>query len=237
MGMAGPKQYKHIFFDLDNTLWDFDRNSRETLSELYDKFRLSELGIPSPEHFILKYQERNAMMWEQYRLGKIDKETLRDKRFEFTFWDLGIEAVETISKRISEAYVSSAPKRNHLFPDAVEVLNYLHKKYTLHIITNGFHEAQFVKLDGTGIRSFFKNIIISEHTGYKKPDINIFNYALRSAQAHAAECLMVGDGLEVDVLGALNAGWDAVYFNPRQDAHEESITFEITKLSELTSIL
>ncbi|MCX6274255.1 MAG: YjjG family noncanonical pyrimidine nucleotidase [Bacteroidetes bacterium] len=231
------KKYSHIFFDLDNTLWDFDRNSSETLYELYEKYKLADLGIKSPEHFIGKYQERNAMMWEQYRLGKIDKDTLRNKRFEFTFWDLGIEAVEKISAQMSDDYVSAAPKRNHLFPDAFEVLEYLHEKYVLHIITNGFHEAQFVKLDGTGIRKFFRNIIISEHVGYKKPDVNIFYYAVDSAKTKAEECIMIGDGLEVDVLGAQNAGWDAIYFNPKRIGHSEIITHEIAALAELKDIL
>ena len=230
-------KYKHIFFDLDNTLWDFDRNSSETLNELFVKYELGNLGIKSPDHFITKYQERNAMMWEQYRLGKIDKHTLRNKRFEFTFWDMGIEAVEHIAAKLSDDYVNAAPKRNHLFPDAVEVLEYLHKKYVLHIITNGFHEAQFVKLDGTGIRKFFQNIIISEHVGFKKPDVNIFYYAVDSAKTTAAECMMIGDGLEVDVLGAQNAGWDAVYFNPKKIQHTEKITHEIEKLGELMEIL
>ena len=231
------KKYSHVFFDLDNTLWDFDRNSSETLYELYEKYKLAELGIKSPEHFIGKYQERNAMMWEQYRLGKIDKDTLRNKRFEFTFWDLGIEAVEKISAQMSDDYVSAAPKRNHLFPDAFEVLEYLHEKYVLHIITNGFHEAQFVKLDGTGIRNFFQNIIISEHVGFKKPDVNIFYYAVDSAKTKAEECIMIGDGLEVDVLGAQNAGWDAVYFNPKKIEHSQIITHEIAALAELKNIL
>jgi putative hydrolase of the HAD superfamily len=231
------KKYNHIFFDLDNTLWDFDRNSSETLNELYVKYNLADLGIKTPEHFISKYQERNAMMWEQYRLGKIDKDTLRNKRFVLTFWDMGIEAVEKISAQLADEYVSAAPKRNHLFPDAFEVLEYLHEKYSLHIITNGFHEAQFVKLDGTGIRKFFKNIVISEHVGFKKPDINIFYYALQSANATAAECIMIGDGLEVDVLGAQKAGWDAVYFNPKKTEHAETITHEIAALSELKKFL
>jgi putative hydrolase of the HAD superfamily len=231
------KKYSHIFFDLDNTLWDFDRNSSETLNELYVKYKLAYLGIKTPEHFISKYQERNAMMWEQYRLGKIDKDTLRNKRFEFTFWDMGIEAVEHISMQLSNDYVSAAPRRNHLFPDAFEVLEYLAAKYALHIITNGFHEAQFVKLDGTGIRKFFKNIIISEHVGFKKPDANIFYYALESAKAKAEECIMIGDGLEVDVLGAQKAGWDAVFFNPKKTDHNELITHEICALIELKNIL
>jgi putative hydrolase of the HAD superfamily len=230
------KNYRHIFFDLDNTLWDFERNSTETLNELYEKHRLSELGVSSVEVFIKTYQERNAMMWEQYRLGKIDKDTLRNKRFHFTFWDMGLDA-DLVPAAFAEDYVSIGPRKNYLFPHAHEVLSYLQKKYTLHIITNGFMEAQHIKLDAADLTKYFSEIIISEHTGYKKPDVNIFNHAAEKAGAKAEECVMVGDGLEVDVLGAQNAGWDSVYFNPLKEQHSEKITYEIASLDELMLIL
>ncbi len=230
------KKYNHIFFDLDNTLWDFERNSREVLNELYHKYRLNELGVPSAEFFIRKYQERNIMMWEQYQFGKIDKETLRDKRFELTFWDMGLDA-ELTPPELAKDYISITPKRNYLFPHAHEVLSYLQQKYTLHIITNGFQEAQYIKLDSADLSKYFSEIIISEHTGFKKPDVNIFYHAAEKANAKAVECLMVGDGLEVDVIGARNAGWDAVYFNPDKVEHRESVTYEISSLDELKNFL
>lgn len=228
--------YKHIFFDLDNTLWDFERNSTETLNELYHKYRLDELGVASPELFIRTYQERNIMMWEQYRLGKIDKETLRNERFTLTFWDMGLDA-ELAPRALADDYLIISPKKNHLFPHAHEVLSYLQEKYTLHIITNGFEEAQYIKLDSADLSKYFAEIIISEHTGYKKPDANIFHYAADKANAKKDECLMVGDGLEVDIIGARNAGWDAVYFNPDKIQHEEKVTYEIDSLDELKKFL
>ncbi len=230
------KKYRHIFFDLDNTLWDFERNSTETLHELYHTHRLNELGVSSPEVFIKTYQERNAMMWEQYRLGKIDKETLRNKRFALTFWDMGLDA-ELAPPELAEDYISISPKKNYLFPHAHEVLTYLHEKYMLHIITNGFQEAQYIKLDSADLSKYFAEIIISEHTGFKKPDVNIFYHSLEKANATAEDCLMIGDGLEVDVIGALNAGWDAVFFNPDKTQHNEKVTFEISSLDELKSFL
>src|SRR5437868_2935393 len=176
------KNYRHIFFDLDNTLWDFERNSTETLNELYHKHHLGDLGITSVEVFIRTYQERNAMMWEQYRLGKIDKDTLRNKRFNLTFWDLGLDA-DLVPVALAEDYVSIGPRKNYLFSHAHEVLAYLQKKYTLHIITNGFMEAQHIKLDAADLTKYFSEIIISEHTGYKKPDVNIFYHAAEKAGA------------------------------------------------------
>ena len=176
------------------------------------------------------------MMWEQYRLGKIDKETLRNKRFAFTFWDMGLDA-DLAPPALAEDYISISPKKNYLFPHAHEVLSYLREKYTLHIITNGFQEAQYIKLDSADLSKYFEEIIISEHTGFKKPDVKIFYHSLEKANATAEECLMIGDGLEVDVIGALNAGWDADFFNPGKIKHNEKVTFEISSLDELKNFL
>lgn len=229
-------KYRHIFFDLDNTLWDFERNSTEALTELYHTYKLEKLGVPSLAFFLEKYKERNALMWEEYRLGKIDKSTLRDKRFAFTFWDMGLEA-ELAPKELSEQYIQISPRKKHLFPHAHETLSYLQSKYTLHIITNGFTEVQYIKLNASDLEKYFSEIIISEHTGFKKPDINIFLHSMEKAKAVADECLMIGDGLEVDILGAQNAGWDSVYFNPDKIPHEEKVTYEITSLDELQNLL
>ncbi|HNP48163.1 MAG TPA: HAD-IA family hydrolase, partial [Bacteroidia bacterium] len=168
--------------------------------------------------------------------GIIDKETLRDKRFELTFWDLGLDST-TAPKELPSAYLQLSPRKTHLFPHTHETLAYLNKKYTLHIITNGFVEAQEIKLDASDLTKYFSEIIISEHTGYKKPDINIFLYSMNKSGAKADECLMIGDGLEIDIVGARNAGWDTVYFNPEQIPHQEAVTFEISQLSELQSFL
>ena len=186
-------KYRHIFFDLDNTLWDFDRNSHDTLVELYEKYNLSGLGVPSFEIFHEKYKERNAMMWEQYRLGKIDKAMLRDQRFSLTFWDMGLDA-ELAPKELPDEYLRLSPQRKHLFPHAHEVLSYLQDKYVLHIITNGFEEAQHIKLEASDLTKYFSEIIISEHTGFRKPDIRIFDYSSTRANAKPSECLMIGDG-------------------------------------------
>ena len=229
-------QYKHIFFDLDNTLWDFERNSTETLNELYHKHRLFELGVSSPDFFIRTYQERNIMMWEQYRLGKIDKNTLRNKRFEFTFWDMGLDS-DLVPAALADDYILISPKKNHLFPHAHRVLEYLQEKYALHIITNGFEEAQYIKLDSADLSKYFGEIIISEQTGFKKPDVNIFYHAANKTNAQPGESLMIGDGLEVDVVGARNAGWDTVYFNPHKIHHSENTTYEIESLDELLKFL
>ncbi len=230
------KKYTDIFFDLDNTLWDLDTNASETLLELYHKFNLIELGVPSFEVFFEKYKLRNEMMWEQYRLGKIDKITLRDTRFSLTFWDMGLDS-ELAPKELASEFIRIGPRKSKLFPHAHEVLTYLKEKYVLHIITNGFEEAQHIKLQSSDLTKYFKNIIISEHTGFKKPDIRIFQYSAESANASPENCLMVGDSLLVDVIGAQDAGWDAVYFNPAGTPHDLKPTYEIESLDLLKNIL
>lgn len=227
---------RHVFFDLDNTLWDFERNSIETLTELFEKYRLEKLGVVSLDAFIKAYKHRNELMWEGYRMGTIDKPTLRDKRFEFTFWDMGLDP-ETAPRGLAEDYVSLGPRQKNLFPHAHETLAYLQNKYTLHIITNGFEEAQHIKLEASDLYKYFAEIIISEHTGFKKPDVRIFNHAMKKADAREDECVMIGDGLEVDILGAQEAGWRTIYFNPQKLPHKEKPDHEIRSLDELQELL
>lgn len=230
------KNYRHIFFDLDDTLWDFKRNSSEALHELYHHFILKNVGIESPDYFIKVYQERNIMMWEQYRLGAIDKETLRSKRFELTFWDMGIDTA-LVPRGMPEHYLSTLASKHYLYPFALEVLEYLKEKYSLHIITNGFSEVQHIKLNSSKIDRFFQQLIISDEIGMKKPDIKIFQHALEKANATAEESIMIGDGLDVDIAGARNAGMDQVFFNPEMIAHNHQVTQEIKSLEELKNFL
>ncbi|MEO0310783.1 MAG: hypothetical protein RIQ89_440 [Bacteroidota bacterium] len=225
----------HIFFDLDNTIWDFDTNSSEALYELYDKHNLGQFGIISPEYFITLYKDRNAMMWEQYRMGKIDKDTLRNKRFEFTFWDMGLDPI-LAPKELAGDYLALATNKTALFPHAIETLEYLAQKYSLHIITNGFAESQYFKLNNSGIKQYFNQVIISDEVGYRKPDSKIFELALEAAQALPENSAMVGDGIEVDVLGAMRCGLEGVYFNPHEIPHKAKVDREVKSLKKLQSI-
>ncbi len=230
-------KYKHLFFDLDHTLWDFERNCTETLTELYYHFGLEGHGIVSLETFIKTYLHRNEIMWEQYRYGNIDRDTLRNKRFDFVLYDLEIEASPDLTRALSEEYILRSPYKKNLFADTHEVLTYLKEKYVLHIITNGFRETQFLKMDSTGITGYFSEVILSEEVGWKKPDSRIFMYSLEKVGAVAAESLMVGDNLDVDIAGARGAGIDQVYFNPNRIRHRAETTFEIGALVELKGFL
>ena len=229
-------RYRHLFFDLDRTLWDMEKNARETLGELFHRYGLQQRGIESESVFIEHYNRYNDLLWDRYRRGVIDKATLRALRFKQTLAHFGVHDAE-LADVFDKDYISEAPKKKNLVPGAKELLENLHAKYTLHVITNGFPEVQHHKIAHSGLEPFFDIVITSEGCGYSKPDKRIFNYALKKAKAAPAEALMIGDDLHVDIIGARNAGWHQVFFNPAAGAHDEQVTFEITKLDELQEIL
>jgi putative hydrolase of the HAD superfamily len=228
--------YKHIIFDLDHTLWDFDANCAETLTELFVIFDLQHVTGFTKDRFIDAYKMINKNMWSEYHRGLISKEILRNERFERTFQKLGMTAAG-IPPRMNEAFLKTCPSKTNLLPHAREVLDYLRSRYTLHILTNGFSESQYVKINSAGIGFYFKHVINSERCGFLKPDRRIFEYTLSAIQATQQECMMIGDDLEADILGARNAGIDHIYLNRHRAPHQETIMHEINCLSEVMSIL
>ncbi len=229
-------QYKHIFFDLDHTLWDANANSAEALKELFHKHKLQDKGISSFNEFVSKYNEINQEFWDNYAKGHISKQTLRYKRFLLTLQHFNIKNYD-LSYSLSEDYIALAPTKSGLQPHTLEILRYLAAKYTLHIITNGFEDAQYSKLKSSGIDGYFRHIITAEKAGSKKPAEGIFEYSIKLAKTNVQESIMIGDNLEVDILGARSAGIDQVYYNINNLAHTEMISFEIRSLIELKEIL
>lgn len=230
------KQYRHIFFDLDHTLWDFDRNSEATLLRLYQEYNLDELGITDFDAFVVVYNQHNNRLWDRFRKGYMKREELRWKRFWLTLLDFKV-ASNMLSHELSSAYLEILPTQTLLVPHARDILEHCSGKYTMHLITNGFEMTQRMKLQYSGIATFFKEVITSERSQAMKPNPGIFEYALSSTGATTDNCIMIGDALEVDVLGAKNAGWDHVYFNPAKTEHNHQLTYEVSCLSELKNIL
>lgn len=230
------KTYQHIFFDLDETLWDFQTNSREALHELFISYNFSNKGIPSLEAFLEVYFPINEKMWKLFSNGLIEMNQLRYQRFEQTFNVFNIYDTALVNQ-VGSAYTTIASNKTNLIPHAIEVLNYLHKKYTLHIITNGFEDVQQVKIKNCDLANYFTTITSSEKSGYKKPDERMFTYALKQANAQPENCIMIGDNLEADIFGAKNSKIDQVYFNPLAKPHNESITHEIKSLKSLFNLL
>lgn len=227
---------RHIFFDLDHTIWDFDKNAEETLIELYHTHSLKNLGVSCPDTFIETYTRNNHLLWAEYHLGKITKEHLRTTRFSSTFLEMGLPA-DCIPASFEDDYVRICPTKTNLFPQAHQTLSYLQQKYTLHLISNGFKESTEMKIEVTGISKYFQNIVISEVLGVNKPDKAIFEFALDSAKATKQESIMIGDSLEADIRGAMNFGMEAIYFNPLNKEKPQDVKRQILKLEELMEIL
>tara|TARA_B110000902_G_C14264391_1_gene570854 strand:+ start:1415 stop:2107 length:693 start_codon:yes stop_codon:yes gene_type:complete len=229
-------KYKHIFFDLDRTLWDFEANSQETLLELCEKYNLSEKGISDYEEFIKTYKIHNEELWDLYRVDKISQKDLRRERFQRALADYKI-IDPILAERIGEDYINVCPKKTKLYPYTLEILDYLKQKYTLHIITNGFDKTQHIKLEYAKLNPYFSQIITSEKLGVKKPNPAIFEHALDLSKSNKTESMYIGDDLVVDILGCQNFGIDGMYFNPEKKEHNEHPVFEISCLSQIKEIL
>ena len=227
------KNIKHIFFDLDHTLWNFEKNSTLTFKFLLDKYNIT-IDL---QKFLKVYMPINFSLWNLYRDDKITKDYLRHNRLKSTFEKLNIKIDSGLIDEISNDYVKHLPDNNFLLPNAIPVLDYLFQKYTLHIITNGFTEVQNTKISNSNLNKYFSCIIDSETVGVKKPHSKIFNYAYNiSKAAYKNECLMIGDNYQADVMGALNYGFKAIHLNSNNESyHENSII--ITDLISLKEIL
>ncbi len=229
--------YKHIFFDLDRTLWDFDTNSKFALSEIYDTYNLQGEGIADLADFITQYQLINERLWGWYRMGNIKKDDLRRKRFTEALAHFGCEN-QALGIKLDQSYIKISPYQKALMPNAIDTLAYLSEKYKLHIITNGFEEVQSIKMRESGLSRFFDQIITSERAMARKPDPIVFKLACSLAKTTPSESIMVGDDLAADIFGAKRVWMDQVYFNPEEIPHDHStITHEIRGLDELKGIL
>ncbi len=224
--------YKHLFFDLDHTIWDFETNARITLQELFDKYRLGSYFYDF-EDFMARYTPINTDLWLQYQLRQIPKSALKVNRFYNTFVSAGYDDYTTASA-FAEDFIAYNPLQTQVMPHTFELLEYLKKRrYQMHIITNGFTETQHKKLEGSGLRSYFQKLFISEEIGVSKPHKRFFEHAIKSTNARKTESLVIGDSLENDIKGARNFGLDQCYLNPEGTPHEESIFKEISSLKEL----
>lgn len=229
------QQYKHLFFDLDRTLYDFDANNRYTLGTLFHKYNVGDTGKVSFDQFLNVYRPINLALWEQYRRKEITKETLNNQRFADTLKACGVD--NGIAGDFARDYLEISPAQKRLLPGAVETLKYLSGNYDLHIITNGFEEVQYPKMERSRLLPFFRHIITSEQAGVQKPAPGIFEYALKLTGASPAESLMIGDDPYADIEGAHSQGMDQVWLSADDEGCPITPTYRITALRELLSIL
>ena len=225
----------HVFFDLDNTLWDFTANSRDTLTELYVYFKLNTL-IPDNESFIEIYEGYNAQCWAAYQRNEMRKDFLRHQRFFLTLAHFGFKN-RTLAKKLGTEYVERSPLKTKLLPYALEVVQRLHSEFPLHIITNGFQEVQSVKLRESGLAMYFREVITSEKAGHKKPSPRIFERALKNSGAAANQSWMIGDDYQADVLGGLQSGLKSIWFEKSGLEPNRPEIQKVNCLSELPALI
>ena len=227
---------KHIFFDLDHTLWDFEKNSESVIESLLVTYDVERLYNIDAKDFIKKYKKINKKLWHLYSQKKITKEELRSTRFTKTLEKCGAKNIK-LGLLLEKAYIAKSPYQTRLLEGTNEILDYLKPKYELHILSNGFKEVQHIKLHESGIKKHFNNIFISEEMGFQKPEKEIFDAARKIAKVDADECIMIGDDFGNDVEGALNAGWKAVYFSSRKRRIKNPNLFQIKNLLDLKDLL
>lgn len=226
------KNITDVFFDLDHTLWDFDRNSALAFKAI---FELNAIEV-SYDNFLEVYSPINFTYWKWYREERVTKAQLRYGRFKKTFDALGVKITDDIIDKLSEDYIEYLPNNNYLFDHTVDILSYLTTKYKLHIITNGFEEVQTKKLVNSKIDHYFNSVITSEAAGVKKPHHKIFEMALGDSGATSTTSVMIGDTYEADIIGAQNVGMKAICFNYHKlDIPDDTIV--IDSLAEIRNYL
>lgn len=230
-----PSPYTHLFFDLDHTLWDFDKNSEETLTELFFELELDRLLCIKVASFLKSYAKVNRNMWSSYNSKNITKDQMREQRFSLVFRDFGIVNTE-LALQVNDEYLKRCPTKPHLLPGTIELLEHVSDNYSCHVITNGFEETQHRKLSHSGLSKYFEKVFTSESTGFTKPDRRIFHRALDDTGASPANTLMIGDNLSTDIRGAKSMKIDQVYCNFNGYFHKQSPTFEVQNLSELLGL-
>ena len=229
--------YKDLFFELDHTLWDFELNSKETMQELYSNHHIAALGITDFDAFFNIYTAHNHRLWDRYAKGFIKQEELRWKRIYLSLLDFKI-ANEQLSKDMSLEFLQILPTKKKLFPHTIEILNYLKEKdYKMHLITNGFESVQMQKIKNADIAHYFTEVVTSETSNSLKPNKEIFEFALKTANATLSESIMIGDNETADIQGGINIGMDTVFVNHLKVAPTLPATYTITHLKELEALL
>jgi len=228
--------YKYVFIDLDDTLWDFHANAKESLIEVFEERKLGNY-FDNFDQFFSIYAKRNLELWELYGKGEVTKEYLQLERFRHPLVQVGVDNDE-LAEQIGTQFLDILPTKTILLPFAKELLDYLQPKYPLTIVSNGFVEVQYKKLRSTNLEHYFVHTVLSEAAGALKPDKRIFEYALRLNAAKATETIMIGDSYEADITGARNAGIDQVFLDlGHTKAREISATYHIKSLKEIFDIL
>lgn len=217
-------EYRSIFIDLDDTLWAFTENARDTFEEMYHQYRF-ERYFQSFDHFMELYVPKNLELWDLYGRHEISKDELNARRFSYPLLQVGVDDPALV-KAYSDGFFAAIPYKRKLMPHAMEALEYLSGKYRLYILSNGFRELQEQKMRSAGILHYFRKIVLSEDIGAHKPFPAIFNFAMSATQSEFRTSLMIGDNWKNDVAGARDVGMGQGYYCP--DAEPSVLDFQPT---------
>lgn len=226
---------RHLFFDLDHTLWDFEANALDSLRHLLEHHIMPKYGHVEPDKFLSSYKHHNKRLWKLYEKGDISQAELRLSRFSLALEEVSVSDVP-LARQLGEAFLEQLPLRTKLMKGAWDALESLKPFYTLHLITNGFHEVQLKKVHQSGIGHFFQEVVSSDAAGAMKPAEAIFQFAQTRTGSSAEQACIIGDNLEADILGGKKAGWKTVWFNPDGAEGSAAPDVTITCLSELTAL-
>lgn len=230
-------KYTTIFFDLDDTILDTVKNSKEALTEIYTDYKLGNYFLSFGD-FYAKYQSINNNLWDLYEQNLIHKNELMAGRFAKSLNGL-VSLSANQSLAMNHDFLARTSSKKNIIEGATEILEYLKQKYEMYVLSNGFTEVQYKKIEYAGVQDYFKGIILSDQVGINKPHPIIFNYALDKANVLADNVVMIGDNINTDIVGAKNAGIDQIWFNPKRVSDTENISpkYEIRSLYELKNIL
>ncbi len=230
-------RYKNIFLDFDDTIYDTRGNADIALNELYQHFSLSEY-FESYDIFQTRYWSANSELWAKYSHGEIKKDELIVERFLRPLRSVGIDSAE-FALKLSDWFLECTSSKSKLIDGALPLLDYLKGKYRLHILSNGFTEVQYKKLKNSGVLEYFDSIVLSEDAGANKPSSLFFDYAMEKSGARLDDCIMIGDNIDTDIMGAKNYSIPQIYFNPKSLPYEKEMepTFMVGSLLEIQKIL
>jgi putative hydrolase of the HAD superfamily len=235
--LKNASKYRWIFLDLDDTLWDFNANSMQSLSYLYNKYNQLSIAYPKESDFIDSYHDENDRLWFMYHHGEINQEFLKKERFRAILrCTLPNADIESLSKTLNDDYLYKLSTFSQTVYGAKDCLEYLSKKYLIGILSNGFINVQYNKLFNSGIYKYVQRMIVSDEIGIQKPDKRLFDYALQATGTEVESVVMIGDNPDADIQGAINAGWDAIFFD-RKERPNVNGALRITDLHELINIL
>jgi YjjG family noncanonical pyrimidine nucleotidase len=231
------KKYEHIFFDLDHTLWDFEKNAEECLQDIYVHFELKSHGAADFKLFFDSFSVINRQYWTKLENKEIEAEFLRKNRFKSSLSNMGVTIDEATGLKIDDMFIQLLPSKSHLMEGTINLLETLAPIYPLHIISNGWYDIQIKKMKSSGIVHYFEHIVTHEKANARKPDKEIFEYALDLSNAKVENSIMIGDSIIADIQGALSSNIDTIFYNSEFIDHDISTTYEVNYLSEIPGLI